>query len=136
MAWETFKRRTRPSPKEPMVTLSGSGMIGLNAAVTRNIIGDNRFAHLLFERDKHLVGIKFFKNSDPDAYPIKCTKSMSHGTIAGVSFLKTYGIFPDKTTAYPASFDESNKILVVDISGKESEKPEPKKIQRFPRHGP
>jgi hypothetical protein len=118
-----------------MVSLSKSGMIGLNAAVTRNIIGDNRFAHLLFDREQHLIGIKFIRNSDLDAYPVKCTKNMSHGSIAGVSFLKTYGVFPDETTAYPASFDESNKILVVSISEKEGEKPEPKKIRRFPRHG-
>jgi hypothetical protein len=136
MAWETFKRRSRPSPKDPMVSLSKSGIIGLNAAVTRNIIGDNRFAHLLFDRDRHLIGIKFIKNSDQDAYPVKCTRNMSHGSVAGVSFLKTYGIFPDETTGYPATFDESNKILVVDISGKETEKPEPKKIERFPRHKP
>jgi len=135
MAWETFKRSRRPSPKDPMVTLSKSGMIGLNSAVTRNIIGDNRFAHLLFDRDRRLIGIKFLKNNDSDAYPIKCSNNMGHGTIAGVSFLKTYGIFPERTTAYPASFDERNKILVADVSGKESEKSEPRKIQRFPRHG-
>lgn len=119
MAFELFKRRTRPSPKEPMVSLSKSGMIGLNAAVTRNILGDNKFAHLFFDKDKHLIGIKFLKNSDPDAYPVKCTKNMSHGSIAGVSFLKTYGIFPDDTKAYPATFDDNNKILVVDVSGEE-----------------
>jgi hypothetical protein len=134
MAWEMFKRRSKPSPKDPMISLSKSGMIGLNAAVTRNIIGENRFAHLLFDRDKHLIGIKFIKNSDLDAYPVKCTKNMSHGSIAGVSFLKTYGIFPDETTAYAASYDEANKVLVVDVSRKESENPESKKIERFPRH--
>ena len=133
MAWETFRRRNKPSPKEPMVSLSKTGIIGLNAAVTRNLIGENRFAHLLFDREKGLIGIKFIRDGDLDAYPVKCTKNMSHGSIAGVSFLKTYGVFPDETTAYPANFDESNKILVVDVSGKKNEKPEPKKPQRFPR---
>jgi len=130
MAFELFKRRTRPSPKDPMVTLSGNGMIGLNAAVTRNIIGDNRFAHLFFDRENQLIGIKFFKNNDQDAYPVKCSKSMSHGTIAGVSFLKTYGIFPDETKAYAATFDAHDKILVVDISGERDQKPELKKRSR------
>jgi hypothetical protein len=130
MGFELFKRRTRPSTKEPTVSLSKSGMIGLNAAVTRNIIGDNRFAHLLFDGDKHLIGIRFLKNSDPDAYPIKCTKNLSHGSIAGVSFLKTYNIFPDDTKAYPAIYDEAGKILVVDVSRKEAEKTEPKRRGR------
>lgn len=122
MAWELFKRRTRPSPKDPMVTLSGSGTFGLNAAVTRNILGDNKFAHLLFDKEKHLIGIQFLKQGDPDAYPVKCTKSRSHATISGVSFLKTYGAFPSETRAYPARFDDANKVLVVDISGMEGEK--------------
>jgi hypothetical protein len=127
MAWELFKRRTRPSPKDPMVTLSKSGMIGLNTAVTKNILGENRYAHLFFDREKRFIGIKFQKNSDQDAYPVKCTPSMTHGSVAGVSFLKTYGIFPDETTAYPATFDDTNKILVVDISGVEVAKGAAKK---------
>jgi len=73
------------------------------------------------------MGIKFLKSSDADAYPVKCTKNMGHGTIAGVSFLKTYGIFPDDTKAYPATFDDNNKLLVVDISGEESTKAGAKK---------
>lgn len=119
MSWELFKRRTHPSAKDPMVTLSKSGIIGLNAAVTKNVLGENRYAHLLFDKEKRLIGIKFQRNSDQDAYPIKCTPTMTHGSLAGVSFLKTYGVFPDETTAYPASFDDTNKILVVDISGAE-----------------
>jgi hypothetical protein len=127
MAWEMFKRRTRPSPKDPMVTLSSSGMIGLNAAVTRNILGDNKFVHLFFDKEKNFIGFRFQRNNDQDAYPVKCTKSMSHGSIAGVSFLKTYGVFPDETTAYPAYFDQPNKMLIVDLSKAESAKGETKK---------
>jgi hypothetical protein len=118
MAWELHKRTTRPSPKNPMVTLSKSGMIGLNSAVTRNILGENKFAHLLFEKEKRLIGIRFLKQSDPDTYPVKYTKSRSHATISGVSFLKANNIFPSETTAYPATYDEPSKILVVNISGK------------------
>jgi len=130
MAFELFRRHIRPSPKDPMVSLSKTGMIGLNAAVTRNIIGDNRFAHLLFDRDKKLLGIKFLKQADQDSYPIKCTKNMGHGSIAGVSFMKTYEVFPSETMAYPSTFDHTNKILTVNLSGKQDEKDEPKKRGR------
>ncbi len=116
MAWETFKRRMKPSPKEPTVTLSKSGLIGLNAAVARNLIGEHLFAHLLFDRDRHLLGIKFIKHNDPDAYPVKVTKSRSHGAITGVSFMKAYKIYPTQTTSYPATYDERDKMLVVDLS--------------------
>lgn len=131
MSWELFKRKSRPSPKEPMVTLSKSGMIGLNAAVARNIMGDNKFAHLLFDKDRRLMGIKFMKVHDPDAYPIRCAKNKGHGSIAGVSFLKTYKIFPSETTAYPAIYDDNTKILAVNVSEKQEEKSEIKRKIRL-----
>jgi hypothetical protein len=133
MPWELYKRQTRPSPKDPMVTLSKLGLINLNSAVTRNIVGEHKFAHLLFDREKHLIGIQFLKQRDADAYPIRLTKSRSNGSIAGVSFLKTYNIYPSETKAYNASFDETNKVLVVDLSDKkkEGEQPIPKRKGRF-----
>ncbi len=114
--WEIFKRRTRPSPKDPTVTLSRSGMIGLNAAVVRNLIGDHRFAHMLFDKEKSLVGIKFLKHPDADAYPITVVPSKSHGSISGVGFMKTYRIMPNATRAYPAKFDQETKTLVINVS--------------------
>jgi hypothetical protein len=113
-----------------MVTLGKTGMIGLNAAVSRNLIGDNRFAHLYFDKDKKLIGIKFQKSNDQDAYPVKCSKNMGHGSIAGVSFLKTYSIFPDQTTAYPAIFLNDQSMLVIDLSHEDRPKTEIKKGKR------
>jgi hypothetical protein len=115
--WETFKRKMRSSPKDPTVTLSTTGSLGLNTAVVRNVLGEAKYAHLLFDRDKRLIGIKFIKQSDADAYPVQVTKSKSHGSIAGVAFMKTYKIFPTETTSYSASFDDQSKMLIVDISG-------------------
>ena len=124
--WETFKRRTRPSPKDPTVTLSKSGMLGLNAAVIRNLIGEYRFAHLLFDREKSLVGIKFLKQADPDAYPMQVIPSKSHGSISGVGFMKSYNILPTETKAYSATFDQESKTLVIDVSEITSAVKEPK----------
>ncbi len=120
MAWEAFSRKTRPSPKQPTVTLGKGGLIGLNAAVTRNILGDNKYALLFFDRDNSRVGIKFIKQSNPDAYPVKVTRTGSHAALTGTAFMKTFGIFPSETRSYPATFDETDKILVADISGKVS----------------
>jgi len=115
--WESFKRKMRVSPKDPTVTLSTTGSIGLNTAVVRNVIGDCKYAHLFFDRERHLIGFKFIKQSDPDAYPVQVTKSKSHGSVAGVAFMKTYKIFPTETTSYSATYDEQSKMLIVDISG-------------------
>lgn len=113
--WEQFKRSSKSSPKDPTVTLSSSGIIGLNTAVAKNIVGDAKYA-LLFDKQRQLIGLKFIKHSDPDAYPVKLTATRTHGSLAGVSFLKTYRIFPTETTKYEAVYDEREKILTVDLS--------------------
>ena len=115
MAWETFRRTARPSPKTPTITLAKSGIIGLNTAVVR-LIGDRKYGLLLFDREKSLMGIKLLRNSEPDAYPIGVIAKKSHGTISGVSFMKAYGIEPTETRAFPASYDEKSNTLIADIS--------------------
>jgi len=62
------------------------------------------------------MGLRFIKNSDPDAYPVKLTASRSHGSLSGMSFLKTYKIFPTETTKYAAIYNEKEKILTVDLT--------------------
>jgi len=114
--WEQFKRSSKSSPKDPTVTLSSSGIIGLNTAVAKNIVGDAKYALLFFDKQQQLIGLKFIKNNDPDAYPVKLTASRTHGSLAGVSFLRTYKIFPTETIKYQAVFDEKEKILTVDLS--------------------
>lgn len=117
--WETFQRTKKSSSKDPTVTLGKGGVIGLNVAVCRNIVSDNRFAYLLFDKDRGFMGIKFTKKEDPDAYPVKITESRGHASLTGVSFLKTYDIYPAETKVYPATFDEKDKILVVDLNAED-----------------
>lgn len=116
MAWETFKRSKKQSPKSPMVTLSKSGQIGLNAAVARDVIGDNRFVLLLFDKSKNLLGLKLLKHNDPDAYPIKVTTTRSHGSVTGLAFMKAYGIFPLETVSFPATFDANTRVLAAHVT--------------------
>jgi hypothetical protein len=98
-----------------MVTLATSGQFGLNAAVVRNLLGDSKFALLMFDRERSMIGIKFLKTNDPDAYPVKVSPNKGHGAITGMAFMKVYDIMPSETRAYPASYDEKNKILMVEI---------------------
>ena len=114
--WEQFKRTSQSSPKDPTVTLSSSGAIGLNTAVAKNILGDAKFALLFFDKRRRLIGLKFIKHSDPDAYPIKLTPNRTHGSLAGVAFLRAYKLFPTTTVKYAATYDEKEKILTVDLS--------------------
>lgn len=115
MPWETFRRTSRPSPKEPTITLAKSGIIGLNTAVVR-LLGDRRFALLMFEKEKGHMGIKILKKNEPDAYQVGVIPQKSHGSISGTAFMRTYGIEPPHTKAFPAIYDEKNETLIADVS--------------------
>ena len=115
MAWETFRRTSRRSSKEPTITLAKSGIIGLNTAVVQ-LLGDRKYGLLLFDREKMLMGIKLLKKSERDAYQIGVVPKKSHGSISGTSFMKTYGIEPTETRAFPASYDDKAETLIADVS--------------------
>src|SRR5438477_7589390 len=117
MSWEAFRGRMKKVVDQPTVTLSKMGTIALNAFVVRKILGDMRFAMLMFDREKRFMGIKFLKQNEADAYPVRVTDNDSHGQISGVAFMRSYDIYPEKTTNLPARYDEQHKMLVVDVSG-------------------
>jgi hypothetical protein len=120
MAWETFKGRNRRAPGEPSVTLSKTGIIGINSTVIKTI-GENRFVTLMFDRDKHRIGMKFSKQGDANTYPVITTPQDNHGVVAGVAFLKYNNIFPTVTKNYSAAF-EDNGILVIELTGDNTKK--------------
>lgn len=115
MGWETFKGRKRRQPGEPAVTLTKAGSIGLNSAIVRDILDGNKFATLMFDPDKHLIGIKLSTKGSFESYPINVDRD-NYASIAGVAFLKTYGIFPAVTRSFPASFDSRNHLIIIDVS--------------------
>ena len=116
MAWETFERRRWRSPGEPTITLTNTGRIALNAAVVNDFVKDNRFAILMFDRERQLIGIKFTKSADATSYPVSVNDRKSGGAITGTAFLKFYNVFPGATKNYKATYDREAKALVIDIS--------------------
>jgi hypothetical protein len=116
MGWETFKGRNRKQIGQPAMTLSKGGSIGLNSAIVKDVLGDYRHATLLFDKQKHLVGVKLLKSPDSESYPIHITPNESYAMISGIAFMKAYGIFPKETKVFDATFDDKNKIIAADVS--------------------
>jgi hypothetical protein len=122
MAWETFRGRMRKSTREPYVTFSRNGVLNLNSAFIRKYVGDSRFVLLMYDKDRNLVGMKFIKQSDHDAYAVRVMDNDSHGQISGRAFMKEYDIYPEKTVRIEGKLDEHNKIVVMDVSEIKGEK--------------
>ena len=114
--WEPFKRSKKSSPKDPTITLGSGGAIGLNTAVCKNVLGDNKFALLFYDPDKMLMGIKFIKTSDPDGYPVKITTNRTHGQISGTAFMKFHKIMPTASTNLAATYDSKTNMLTANVS--------------------
>lgn len=115
MPWETYERKRWRNPSEPAVTLTANGRISLNVAIINEYIGDNKYATLLFDKEKKLVGIKFTKYADSTTYPIFINKAKSSGAINAMGFLKNYEITPPITSNYRASYDGRSKLLTFSI---------------------
>jgi hypothetical protein len=114
--WETFKRTQRRTTGDMAVTFGKNGIIGLNSVIVRTLKVNGKHAHMLFDRDKKLVGIRIVSQKTPDTYPLKSDSRDSHASISGTSFLKTYNIYPDVTISFPATYDEASKTIVFDVS--------------------
>ena len=116
MSWEAYRRTQRRTTGELGVTFGKNGIIGLNAAICRTLKVDGKNAQLLFDRDRSLVGIKIVPQKTGDTYPLKTDSKGSHASLSGTSFLKNYGLYPEKTIAFTATYDESTKTIIFDVS--------------------
>lgn len=115
MGWETFKRARWRSPSEPSITVTSSGRVTLNVAIINGFLEDNKFATLMFDREKRLVGIRLSKTADSTTYPIFVNKPKSSAAINCYAFLKNYDIIPSITTNYKAGYDKKGRLLTFSV---------------------
>jgi hypothetical protein len=114
--FETYKRTQRRTTGEMGVTFGKNGIIGLNSAICRTLKVNGKNALLQFDRDNSLVGIKIVSQKTGDTYPLKTDSKGSHASLSGTSFLKNYGLYPEKTIAFTATYEESSKTIIFDVS--------------------
>jgi len=62
-----------------------------------------------------LIGLKLSKDERPDAYKIQRHRSNRYLYISASGFLKYFETMPQKTKAYAVTWEEKDKMLVVDL---------------------
>jgi len=107
--------RGRPAGSDPMVSLRKSGSIGVNQAGVDEYFDDNEGAVLYFDEEANRIGIEPVADKDADEGAYTLSTMQSGATIAGQSFMETYGLVPDVTTQYEPSWDEDEGLVVVDL---------------------
>jgi hypothetical protein len=91
MPFEVFDKRQARLTDEPMVTIQRRGFIAMNHAAF-NALGSPKAVELLYDRAKHIVGLRSANLRAPHVYPVRPnTKGTSH-VVSGLAFVKHYGI--------------------------------------------
>ena len=126
--FETFKRNTRRSSVEPMVSIQKRGSISLNTAAYNALRGENRaiakhprrkretdlFVELLFDRSNRMVALKCVGPENPNSYVLRKQPRANTYLVSAKGFLKHYGIRITKGTRYAAKMFQED-VLVFSI---------------------
>ena len=126
--FETFKRNTRRSSVEPMVSIQKRGSISLNAAAYKALRGENRvipkhprkknetdiFVELLFDRGNRMIALRCVGPDNPNSYVLRKQLRSDTYIVSAKGFLKHYGIRPTKGTRYTAKMWEPD-VLVFSV---------------------
>ena len=114
MAFETFTGRQTVT-NEPRVSILKQGNFNFNNGASK-ILHDKSvaFLQLLFDKETNRIGFKPSGKGKPGAYKLRESKGGSQ--ISGMAFLKHYQIpYKSGTRSYPASWDDEQKMLIIDL---------------------
>jgi hypothetical protein len=98
------------------LSVRANGTIGLNAgAMNRFGLDKYDWVVLFYDRERKLVGMKPTKTESEEG-ALRINKGKTGGWISARRFLDYYQIATTKTKRYDASWDEREKMIVVEIS--------------------
>lgn len=115
MAYEVFKRTTARVDK-PTVAIAPDGRMAVNAAAVR-ILSAASVKHvlLLWDQEGHRLAIKATQKSDKDAYALSIAPGTYSGGIRAQAFLSHIGWNARRRETLPATWNETEKMLEVEL---------------------
>ncbi len=121
--WEVFDRKSRPSVKQPLISIQASGNFSLNEA-SYNAIGRPGFIELLYDAGEQIVGIRAVGEKSPRAYPVTPQANGRTFQTGGRAFCAYYEIPTGKARRFAGELIEG--VLAVRLKGEAREiKPGP-----------
>ena len=111
--FEVFEKYHSRSVKEFYVTIQKRGTISLNRAAFQ-AMGNPKYAELLFNRNKRLIGIRPTNSASGRTAPIRKQGQSESYLIAGLTFTKEYDIDSSVARRYVATIQEN--MLIVDLN--------------------
>ncbi len=96
MAFETFKRKSRPFVNDPIVGIQTRGTLSLNAAAFNLLKGgrdvEKLYAELLFDPENHIVGIRAADKGASNSYIVRKQNYAESYLMTARAFVVYYGI--------------------------------------------
>lgn len=117
MGFEKFSKKNAPRRRSftPILTLSKSGMIGLNvAAIEAFDVMSYKYVGLHFDKDRRRIGLELSNEDQDDNFAIRKRRG-SGLDVSSKSFMRHYGILPIETQHYKLEKDESTGMLVANM---------------------
>jgi len=116
MGYELFTNK-KASFKDPTVTILKSGGFFFNNSCYDKYLSKANFINLLFDKEENRIGLHLSDKKENYSYPIRHSDKRAGFGISAKSFLKFFEIeYEAKSVTYNASWDESSKILEVDLN--------------------
>ncbi len=118
MAFETFTKVNRKSGSaEPAISVSKNGMLGINQACREQYLPKAEAVQLLFDAKSKRIGVRPVPPETEHTYKLRPLKGGGF-QVTAISFLRHYEIEQARTKKYPATWDETEKVVVVKLPAK------------------
>lgn len=117
MAFEVFKKRVTIFTDQPRVSIKKDNNIALNEAAVKAWLDKATHAHLFFDREAQLIGIKPLEagEADRDAYTLNKTSRGKAKFIFGAGFLRHCGVDAGQYRSFAPRFDSKERMIVIDL---------------------
>jgi hypothetical protein len=100
----------------PKVSIWQRGQIGFNQGAARKLnLGEYEFAILFYDSDTRRIGVNFTNDGNEEGAIKLSTRSSGGASLSARAFLDFYGIDHSDTKKYDISFDEENKLYVIQL---------------------
>jgi len=115
MGYEKFTKKRRVVKDAPMITILKGGNLGINMACYEKFFQDFKYVILFYDSERRMVGVQPTNDASNDAYNIRLSRDGRLVNVSAISFLKYYKITHKESKAYPATWNDEDKLVELDI---------------------
>lgn len=112
--FEVFDPQKASRVVEPFVSLQRKGTFTLNRAAY-DALEQPSHVELLFDREEQVIGFRPVEPSESTAYAVRSTDPTGSFAVAGLAFVKHFGIDTQVARRWPATVDDG--VLCVKLGG-------------------